>query len=286
MIKSIYLRRVVEFILILAIIGVYIMLKEICMSMYFNPDKLIYSKPEDIGYKYEKVNFYSDGLKLSGYFFPSNTENVKATIVHFHGNAANITNHYQFSAWLSSYGYNVFIFDYRGYGESEGKPSVDGAIADGIGAIKHSLNLPGIDKNKIVVFAQSLGGAIAVASISKLEDIKIKGLVIDSSFYSYKDMARYFIKSHIWMWPLFFLPYVAVTDEYAPYKFIDKIDCPKIFFHSPKDKVVPYSQGRKLYDKAKSPKEFHDVESGHIETFSKYREKNAPILLNWLEKII
>jgi len=236
--------------------------------------------------KYETIKFNSpDGTPLTGLFFPAEGE-VLGTVVHFHGNAQNMTAHYPCSAWLAAEGYNVFIFDYRGYGASGGKATLEGLVKDGAAALDHALKLPGASPDKIIVLGQSLGGAVAVAALAGSKTVKPAALILEGTFYSYKGVASEVFRRRWYSWPLMWLPYLAVSGKYAPSDGISGLTGPKLFIHSKKDRVVPFSQGLKLYEAAPEPKEFWETPDGHIETFCAFREIYGPGLLEYLRKNI
>lgn len=256
-----------------------------CTHLFFKPTNHIHSDPASEGYAYEPIKFASlDGTPLTGMFFRPPSA-PRATVVHFHGNGENMTSHYRYSAWLAKEGYNVFIFDYRGYGASGGKPGLDGAVLDGRAALAHALKLPGADPEKIVVFGQSLGGAIAIAAAAE-GAVAPAALVIEGSFYSYRSMARSALKKGILGWPLLWLPGLAVSGRHAPADLAGRLAAPKVFLHSPTDRMVPYSEGRRLYDAARGPKEFWEVPSGHIEAFAAHAPLFAPRLLRFLAAVL
>ena len=109
-----------------------------CTHLFFQPSGNIFSDPASDGFKYEAIKFASeDGTGLTGMFFPSAGIPL-GTVVHFHGNAQNMTAHYPYSAWLAKEGFNVFIFDYRGYGASGGIATLDGVVMDGKAALEQA----------------------------------------------------------------------------------------------------------------------------------------------------
>src|SRR5512143_1658138 len=131
-----------------------------CSSLYFYPQKQLYDNaaarrfsPTDIYFK------SSDGVALHGWFFRTIPE-AKATILVFHGNAENLSTHVNSVLWLVQEGFNVFIFDYRGYGKSEGSPDLEGVHHDGHAALETALSLAQTKSGKVVVLGQSIGGAI------------------------------------------------------------------------------------------------------------------------------
>ncbi len=256
-----------------------------CTHLFFQPTGEVYSTPAAFGYKAEAIKFFSlDGTPLTGLFFAA--EGVpKGTVVHFHGNADNMTEFFPYSAWLTRYGYNVFIFDYRGYGASGGKPTLDGLVLDGRAALAHSLKLPGAKAGGIVVFGQSLGGAIAVAAVAE-STFTPAAMVLEGTFYSYRGVAAAVMRRGWLTWAFSWLPSLAVSSRHAPKDYIARIACPKVFIHSEKDPTVPFSQGRKLYEAARPPKEFWEVPSGHIEAFGLHRTVFSPRLVRFLDGVL
>jgi hypothetical protein len=113
-----------------------------CASLYlYYPDHQIYQTPEQVGLKFEEINFTSrDGTPLTGWFVPAKGK-VIGTVIHFHGNAQNMTAHFSFVDWLPPEGFNVFMFDYRGYGRSGGSPQRQGIHEDCVAAIKYCSSL-------------------------------------------------------------------------------------------------------------------------------------------------
>lgn len=102
-----------------------------CASRFlYYPDHRVYQTPQRKGLRCEEVNFVShDGTALTGWFVPA-TGKAIGTVIHFHGNAQNMTAHFSFVDWLPEEGFNVFTFDYRGYGRSAGAPERQGVFDD------------------------------------------------------------------------------------------------------------------------------------------------------------
>jgi len=219
----------------------------------FYPEKEVKFFPSDAGLSFKDVYFESrDGHKLNGWFIPR--ENARYTVFFAHGNAGNISHRLEKLRFFGQFGCNVFIFDYRGYGKSEGNPSEKGLYAD-IRAAYDYLISQGITADKIIGYGESLGGAVIIDLASKNT---MRALIIDSSFSSVKDM----IKS---IYP--FLPHWIFASRFDSISKIKSTAIPKLIIHSVNDEIVPYRMGKKLYDEARSPKEFLEIRGAHNSNF-------------------
>lgn len=138
---------------------------------FYYPDREEYDAPDNAGMAYEHVFFNSaDGTSLSGWFIPAlsvaQPREAKGTVVHLHGNAQNMTAHWRFAEFAARRGYNLFTFDYRGFGDSAPvKPEPKGVFEDSVAALDYLRTRTDIDVKKLCVFGQSLGGMLAIASV-------------------------------------------------------------------------------------------------------------------------
>ena len=156
---------------------------------FFYPDNLPYSTPAQFGLQSEDVWLSAtDGSKLHAWFLPAQVK-AKGTVLHLHGNAANVSNHLPLVAWLPARGFNVLTLDYRGFGRSQGTPSLDGVVDDAAAALAYLRTRPGVDANRLIVVGQSLGGATALRLLAR-ESAGVRLAVIDSAFASYRKIAR------------------------------------------------------------------------------------------------
>lgn len=156
-------------------------------SKFYYPSDRVYDEPEALGLAYEDVTFTTpDGLRLHGWFLPAVGE-VLGTVVHFHGNAANITAHLGLAAWLPAEGYNVLMFDYRGYGKSEGRVTRSGTIVDGCAAVDYVLGRPDVDPERVFIYGQSLGGAVGIVVAAQRP--AIRAVAVEGTFGSYRGIA-------------------------------------------------------------------------------------------------
>jgi len=236
------------------------------------------------------VKFQSkDGTELSGWFIFSDKK-TKGTIIHFHGNAQNMSAHLPFAWWLPNYGFNLFTFDYRGYGNSKGYPSREGVYQDSIAALKYVLSRKDIDKTRIGAFGQSLGGANLLAMMKEPVAANIKAILIDSSFYSYREIVRDKIK----LIPLIKyinkpFSYLLVTNQRSPeFSIPFPHSTPAMIIHGTKDRTIPYRHGIWIYKHLNEPKEMISIKNGyHLSAFSvkdhRFRQAAANFFLQYLQ---
>jgi fermentation-respiration switch protein FrsA (DUF1100 family) len=205
-----------------------------------------------------------DGVHLHGWFCKRGRKGSTTTehpapemvFLFFHGNGGNLTHRCDMLAKLVTLPVEVFIVDYRGYGRSEGRASEEGLYLDARAAWNFLVSERAVQPESIVIFGKSLGGAVAVDLATRVEPA---GLIIQSSFTSIPDMAKRMI-------PI--LPRFFIRTQMDSVSKVSRIDCPKLFIHSPVDEVVPYELGRRLFEAASEPKEFYEVPSApHNETY-------------------
>ncbi len=257
-------------------------------KLFYHPDSVIYRTPDQDGYTYDSITFNSlDGTSLQGWFIHAQGP-AKGTVIHFHGNAQNLTAHYSYVSWLPENGYNLFAFDYRGYGQSKGKPSRLGIYQDSVAALNYITQRKDIQDKPLFVIAQSLGGANAITAIGK-NDIKgIDGIVVDSAFYSHQSVAKSALQSSGLGTILSVTTPLLVSQGYDPGDWVDKIaPTPIAFVHGTLDKVVPYSHAEALHAKAKEPKLLWKIVGGsHTNALSTNREIFIPRILKFFDECL
>lgn len=222
----------------------------------FFPERSFDLTPKDLRLKYEDVYFHTgDGKGLHGWFFP--LEGDFPVILFCHGNAGNISHRLDNIRLLLQQGLQVFIFDYRGYGKSSGRPSEKGLYKDGLAAYDYLIAKMHLPPNRIILFGRSLGAAVAIEVALKKN---ARSIIMESAFTSTKDMAKTMFLFNLFS---YFLP--------ANYNNLEKIAyvrIPKLIIHGESDEIVPFSMGQKLFAAAKSPKYFFKIEkAGHNDTY-------------------
>ena len=255
--------------------------------LFYYPSKTVHYTPDDFSLKYEDVTFEtSDGLKLSGWFLPADGH-ARGTVVHFHGNAENITAHVTLSLWLVWAGYNVFVFDYRGYGESEGKVTRAGTIRDGHAALDYLLSRDDVDPRRIFAFGQSLGGAVATVVAAEREEFR--AVVLDSTFSGYRRIgSRHLQRVLFFKWLTDLIAAALLSDDYDPIDYVARIaPRPLLVIASAEDKICFAELGRELFDAAAEPKEFVLVQdSEHLQTVAENVDGVQDKILRLFERAV
>ncbi len=239
-----------------------------CESFFFYPEKEFLLSPYVQRYTPEDIYFKtSDGLKLHGWLLRAKGYD-RGTILHLHGNAENISTHINGVIWLVDEGFNIFSFDYRGYGKSEGVPSIHGIHLDAEAALEKTFEIPGINLKNVFVLGQSLGAAVAVYTVATSKyKTRIKALILDSPFSSYRRIAREKASEFMLTFPMSYIIQFFVTDTYSPEIWIEKLHPSAIFIiHGENDRIIPSYHSLILYAKVKGIKELLIVpDADHIE---------------------
>lgn len=220
------------------------------------PGRELAATPEDVGLRHEDVRLTtSDGVELHGWFVPA-AGDARGTLLFFHGNAGNISHRLesvsQFHGLFNGQGLDVLIIDYRGYGQSEGKPSEQGTYRDAAAAWRYLTEERGVAPSRIVVFGRSVGGAVGAWLAANRE---AGALIVESSFSSLPALAG----ELYWFLPVRWLSrFRYPTAEYAA-----AADCAVLVIHSREDDIVPFHHGRAIYESAGQPRQFLELSGPH-----------------------
>lgn len=195
----------------------------------------------------------ADGTKLHGWYFPH--ESPRAVVLFSHGNYGNITHRLDLAQRLHHLGVATFLFDYRGYGRSEGQPKEKGVLADARAARTRLAELAGVDESEIVLMGRSLGGGVAVDLAAH---DGARGLILQSTFTSIPDVAAIH-------YPFFPVRTLMRTQFDSLHKIAD-YQGPILQSHGNRDRTIPYEQGVQLFAAAGTsegvPREFFTIEGG------------------------
>ena len=239
-----------------AVLSIYVYYMQSSLIYYPNmPGRNLVATPENIGLNFQNVEFVTeDKVRLHGWFIPD--KNAKRTVLFFHGNAGNISHRLESIEIFHRLELNVFIIDYRGYGQSEGKISEKGTYRDAEAAWNYLINTQGINEQEIIIFGRSLGASIASWLASKHTPA---ALIIESGFTSVPSMGQRFYP---------FLPIRWLTHfKYDTIHYVKNISCPVMVAHSKNDEIIPYDEGREIFDAAAEPKQFLEMRGGHNDGF-------------------
>ncbi len=223
-------------------------------GLFYYPRHTLDVTPASYGLTFEEVRFRAaDGTKLHGWWSPAvGGSQPKGTVVFCHGNYGNISNHLGSVAWLPGRGFNLLLFDYRGYGQSEGEVSRAGTVADTIAAIDFALAR---DTEHTVVFGHSLGGAVAIVAVAARP--KVRAIAVEATFPSYRAAACAVAPAFGWLtrW--------LVSEGFEPEDALaDLPPRPLLVIHGTHDHIVPFRLGKQLYDLAPEPKTIYPVKGG------------------------
>ncbi len=245
---------------------------------FYFPTQDVPATPATWGFRFEEANFKSkDGTKLSGWLIANRGKQSKGTVVFSHGAAGSMGHHLGFVMWLAEAGYHVLIYDYRGYGKSQGKVSRRGSVDDAKAALEFVSNHSDLKNNPIISYGHSLGGAKSVAALAESKIQNLKAVIVDSSFSSYRNMAQRIAGK---------IGSSVVSDELSPIDAIAKISpTPLLVIHGAKDPLIPKAEADRLFKAAKKPKTLYLVENGsHGDALARDDGAYRKEMLKWLDE--
>jgi hypothetical protein len=231
-------------------------LNTIIESQIFFPDRTVLATPDHVQLPYEDAWIETaDGFQIHGWHVPH--PDPTGLMVFSHGNAGNISHRLDNVKRLHDIGLSVLIYDYRGYGRSQGTISEQGLYLDAEAAYGFAGRAAARDGLKLIVFGRSLGG---VAAVHMAATGDCAGVILESTFSNLGDMARIH----------FPLPLIhkQLTHHFDSISKIQHVTTPLLFFHGDRDTIVPIELGRKLFEAAAQPKEFVTLRgAGHNDTY-------------------
>lgn len=244
-----------------------------CSSLLFYPAKDQPFTPAKAGLVFRDVTLTTaDGTRLHGWWLPAKAGvPVKGTVLHLHGNGGNMAWHLGGSWWLPEQGYQVLLLDYRGYGLSEGEPSLPAIYQDIDAAFAWLGQQPEVQGKPLVLLGQSLGGAMGIHYLADhpRQRERLQALVFDGVPASYRGVGRFALSTSWLTWPLQVpLSWLVPDGDSAIYAIEALKGTPMLFFQSMDDPIVPLANGIELYKKAPPPRVLQLTRGGHVQTFA------------------
>ncbi len=238
----------------------------------YYPAKEINLYPSSLNLAFKDVYLTTpDKLKINAWYILS--RKAKFTLLFCHGNAGNIMSRLDKIQLLHRIGLNIFIFDYRGFGRSEGSPGERGIYLDAQAAYDYLVYTLKVKPTEIILYGESLGSAVAI-DLARIKPVK--GIIIEGGFSSGKDMAAK-------IYP--FLPRFIFSDIFDSISKIKDIHVPILFIHGREDEVVPFKLAYKLYQQANAPKEFLGLSGGHNTFFLDCAQRFASYISAFIRKL-
>lgn len=224
-------------------------------SMIFFPYPTLDQTPAEWGYNYEDVFLDTeDGVRLHGWYIPHHGS--RQVLLFFHGNAGNISHRSASVEIFHRLGLNVLIFDYRGYGLSQGKPDEHGLYEDARAAWHYLINEREFEPEDTILFGRSLGGAVAAELATQIQP---RGLILESTFSSARDVANavFPVLSRL----------ILLRYDFSTAAHVGLVTCPVLVLHSPDDEIIPFRLGEKVFQAANEPKSLVKMRGDHNSGF-------------------
>jgi uncharacterized protein len=244
-----------------------------CSGLLFYPEPGLPFTPARAELEYRDIHLSAaDGTRLHAWWLPAKPGvAVKGTVLHLHGNGGNLAWHLGGAYWLPAQGYQVLMLDYRGYGLSEGKPSLPAVYQDIDAAFAWLEQAPEVQGKPLILLGQSLGGALAVHYLSERPRRRaaLHALALDGVPASYRGVARHALSRSWLTWPLQVpLSWLIPDGDSAIHGIATLEGLPLLILHSADDEVVPFANGRLLYQAARPPRAFQATRGQHVQTFA------------------
>jgi uncharacterized protein len=240
-------------------------------SLLYFPSRAIIETPDRAGLDYRDLSFESDdGECLHGWWIGARRDPLGHLLL-CHGNAGSVGDRVLHAALLTAAGFDVLLFDYRGYGRSSGRPSEQGTYRDARAALRCVFEQPGVDPARLFYLGESLGGAVAV-------DLAVErppaGLVLLSAFTGVRELGRLHYP---------FVPAALIPDAYPTVRRVRDLHVPLLVLHGDRDEIVPLSQGRAVFEAAPGPKRMHVFPGrGHNDLVPRAGAEFAQVIASWV----
>jgi pimeloyl-ACP methyl ester carboxylesterase len=251
------------------------MIRSLLNAMLYFPSREIIETPRQAGLESRELALSTDdGEQLHGWWIGSRVDALGHLLL-CHGNAGNIGDRVLHARLLTAVGFDVLLFDYRGYGRSGGRPSEGGTYRDARAALACLLEQAGVDPARVFYLGESLGGAVA---LDLALDHPPAGLVLLSAFTGVRELGPVHYP---------FVPTALIPDAYPTLRRIDDLRAPLLVLHGERDENLPLSHGRALFDAARPPRDIHVFPGlGHNDLVARGGAEFAEVIASWASGLV
>lgn len=250
------------------------MLRPLLNSLLYFPSRAIVETPAAVGLSFRDLTIETEDEELLHGWWVAAQPPALGHILLCHGNAGNVGDRVLHAALLSRAGFDVLLFDYRGYGQSSGRPTEEGTYRDARAARSALLRQPDVDRALLLYLGESLGAAVALALALEAPP---RGVIVQSAFTSVRAMARLHYP---------FIPPALVPRAYPSLLRIRALAAPLLVLHGECDDIVPLSHGRALFDAATGAKRMHSFPGlGHNDLVPLARQSYVEVVVSWAKAL-
>jgi len=238
----------------------------------FHPTMALELNPALAGFKFTDVVIQSGSDKIHGWFIKG--DKSKPLIIFFHGNAGNISHRLDFVRFMEPLKFNFLLIDYKGYGRSEGSPSISAVEEDALATLLWANKKLKAPFDQTILWGRSMGGAAALYAASQKP--QVAGVIVESSFVSLRRMANEVFPN---------VPVAFISSRWNNGEIASRITTPKLFIHGLKDEIIPFHHTEELFKIAAEPKQVMPLHSGHNDTYIRGGDVYRKTIGDWILKV-